>query len=49
MNLKRRLFGAPGYPINQSSFNAVDNPQMAHLTLWHYSDRREACLQMQLA
>lgn len=39
---------AQGYPINQSSFNAVDNPQMAHLTLWHYSDRREACLQMQV-
>ena len=37
---------AQGYPIHQSPFNAVDNPQMAQLTLWHYTDRKEACLQM---
>jgi hypothetical protein len=37
---------AQGYPINQSSFQPVDNPQMAHLILWHYTDREEACLQM---
>jgi len=39
---------AQGYPIHQSSYQAVDNPQMAHLTLWHYTDRHEACLQVQV-
>jgi len=37
---------AQGYPVNQASFNPVDNDQMAHLTLWYYTDRKEACLQV---
>ncbi|MGB2820569.1 MAG: hypothetical protein WBF17_06275, partial [Phycisphaerae bacterium] len=35
-----------GYPVNQSSFSPVDNDQMLHTTLWHYTDRKEANLQM---
>lgn len=38
---------AQGYPINLSAPNAVDNAQLVHLTLWYYTDRQEACLQMQ--
>jgi hypothetical protein len=37
---------AQGYPVRQSSFNPVDNDQMAHLTLWYYTDRKEPNLQM---
>jgi hypothetical protein len=37
---------AQGYPVDQSNDHPVENPQMAHLTLWYYTDRQEACLQM---
>ncbi|MEI6520246.1 MAG: FlgD immunoglobulin-like domain containing protein [bacterium] len=37
---------AQGYPVNQSTWNAVDNDQMAHLILWYYTDRKEPCLQL---
>jgi len=35
-----------GYPVNQSSYQPVPNDQMAHLILWHYTDRKEPNLQM---
>jgi hypothetical protein len=35
-----------GYPVNQSSFQPVANDQMAHLTLWYYTDRKEPVLQL---
>lgn len=35
-----------GCPVNESSFEPVANDQMAHLILWHYTDRKEANLQM---
>ncbi|MGD0090132.1 MAG: hypothetical protein ABSE73_09445 [Planctomycetota bacterium] len=39
---------AQGFPVNQGSFNPVDNDQMAHLILWYYTDRKEPCLQLHL-
>lgn len=35
-----------GYPVNQSTFNAVPNDQMCHMTLWYYTDRQEPVLQL---
>jgi len=37
---------AQGYPVNQGSFNAVPNDQMAHTLLWYYTDRKEPNLQL---
>lgn len=35
-----------GYPVNQSQYNAPPNDQMAHCTLWYYTDRQEPVLQL---
>lgn len=41
---------AQGYPVNQAGWDnpPVVNPQMAHLTLWNYSDTQEAVMAMQV-
>jgi len=40
------LDAAQGWPVRQSSFRRDKNDQMVHLTLWHFTDRKEANLQM---
>jgi hypothetical protein len=37
---------AQGFPVTESSFTKKPNDQMAHLTLWYYTDRQEPVLLM---
>jgi len=36
-----------GYPIVQGVFAPVANPQLVHLTMWYFTDKKEPVLQMQ--
>ncbi len=36
-----------GFPVTQGTFNPVPNDQMAHFTLWYYTDRKEPVLEVQ--
>jgi hypothetical protein len=36
-----------GFPVKESTFQPKPNDQMAHLTLWYYTDRKEPVLQVQ--